>query len=45
MEKVLKLLEDHNIYVVIVPENCTNRLQPLDVSVNKSIKAFLNQKF
>ena len=25
--------------------NCTDRLQPLDVSVNKSVKEFLCQKF
>ena len=44
-EKVLKLLEDHHIHEVMVPANCTDRLQPLDISVNKSIKAFLHQEF
>ena len=44
-EKVLKLLEDHHIRVVMVPANCTDRLQPLDISVNKSIKVFLRQEF
>ena len=38
-------LEDHHICVVMVPANCTDRLQPLDISVNKSIKAFLRQEF
>ena len=44
-EKVLKLLEDHHIHVVMVPANCMDRLQPLDVSVNKSIKVLLCQEF
>ena len=44
-EMILKLLEEQHIYVVIVPENCTDRLQPLDVSVNKSAKTFLRQQF
>ena len=29
----------------MVPANCTDRLQPLDISVNKSIKVFLRQEF
>ena len=36
-EKVLKLLEDHHIHVVMVPANCTDQLQLLDISVNKLI--------
>ena len=39
--EVLKLLEDSNIDVVFVPPNCTDRLQPLDMSVNKSAKDYL----
>ena len=31
--KVLKKLEDNNILYVTVPNNCTDRLQPLDLSV------------
>lgn len=42
---VLSLLDKHNIYMVVVPGNCTDRLQPLDVSVNKAAKDFLRQKF
>ena len=34
-KKALKLLKNNNIHDVIVPANCTNRLQPLDISVNK----------
>ena len=32
-------------YVVMVPANCTDRLKPLDVSVNKPAKNFLRQQF
>ncbi len=31
--------------MVIVPANSTDRLQPLDVSVNKSAKEFLRRQF
>ena len=39
---LLQLLEDNDIRVVMVPANCTDRLQPLDVSVNKPAKTFLS---
>ena len=29
----------------MVPASCTDRLQPLDVSVNKAVKEFLRTKF
>ena len=29
----------------MVPANCTDCLQPLDVSVNKAVKAFLRSQF
>ena len=38
-------LEKHNIKSVIVPATCTVRLQPLDLSVNKTVKAFLCSQF
>ena len=42
---VLKLLEDNNIQFIIVPSNCTDRLQPLDLTVNKSVKTFMRSNF
>ena len=30
VKSVFKILEDNNILYVIVPANCTNKLQPLD---------------
>ena len=44
-EEVLKMLEDNNIEHVLVPANCTDRLQPLDLSINKPAKEFLRGKF
>ena len=41
----LSLLKEHNIVFVQVPANYTNRLQPLDVSVNKPIKDDLKMNF
>ena len=41
----MKLLEKNNIHVMSVPANCTNRLQPMDLSVNKSVKEFMRSKF
>ena len=44
-EDIVKLLEQNNIYVVSVPANCTDRLQPMDLSVNKAAKHFMRSKF
>ena len=44
-ERVLKLLEDNYIYSIMVPANCTDRLQPMDISVNKAAKHFLREQF
>ena len=42
---VLDILRNNHIHVMIVPANCTDRLQPLDVSVNKAAKEFLRGQF
>ena len=42
---ILKLLDSYNLNVVLLPANCTDRLQPLDLSVNKAAKDFLHLQF
>ena len=37
----LQLLDSNNIDTVFVPSNCTDQLQPLDLSVNKPVKEFV----
>ena len=44
-QKVLRLLEEYHLMYVMVPPNCTDRLQPLDVSVNRAAKHFIRGKF
>ena len=41
----MELLENNNIIVVSIPANCTDCLQPMDLSVNKCAKEFLKRKF
>ena len=43
--RIMSLLASHNIQIAIIPGNCTDRLQPLDVSVNKAVKEYLRGKF
>ena len=42
---VNNLLEANNIHVCLLPPDTTDRLQPLDISVNKPAKDFLKRKF
>ena len=43
---ILKELREENFYeAVIVLHNLTNKSQPLDISVNKSAKAFISSKY
>jgi len=44
-DRILKLLEDNNIDTVFVPANCTGQLQPMNLSVNKSVKEFMRSRF
>ena len=39
------LLQSHNIIAVQVTANCTNKLQPLDVSLNKPVKDGMKKQF
>ena len=43
--EILKFLDENDISVILIPPNCTDRLQPLDISVNKSVKEFLRKEF
>ena len=42
---VTSLLEENNIHVCLLPPNTTDRLQPMDISVNKLAKDFLRRRF
>ena len=39
------ILKYNNVNVVLVPPNCTDRLQPLNLSVNRSAKEFFRNEF
>ena len=45
VQSVLTKLDEANIDHVFIPPNCTDRLQPLDVAINKPIKSFMKEKF
>ena len=44
-ETILSKPEENRVHVVIIPANCTDHLQPLDLSVNKAAKDFLRTQF
>ena len=44
-DAIFNLFTANSVYYVIVPPNCTDKLQPLDVSVNKPAKDFLHHLF
>ena len=39
------ILAEENIHALNVPPNCTDRLQPMDLSMNKSVKEFVRSNF
>ena len=39
------LLNSHNIIPMQLPANCTDKLQPLDISINKPMKDHIKAKF
>ena len=42
---ILAVLESHNIIAVQVPANCTDKLQPMDVAINKPMKDEMKRRF
>ena len=42
---ILSLLEKHCIIAVLVPANCNDKLQPMDVSINKPMKDEMKKRF
>ena len=44
-ERVFEVLEEENIQSVLIPADCTDQLQPLDLTVNRVAKSFLQARF
>ena len=44
-DDVFSMLDSNSIQVVKIPPNCTDRLQPVDLSINKPVKDLLQNKF
>ena len=44
-QEMFQLLQENNIMYVQVPSNCTDKCQPLDLSVNKPAKNYNKAKF
>ena len=42
-DNIYNLLQNHNIQVVKVPPNCIDRLQPMNLSINKISKRLLTR--
>ena len=45
LPEVDEVLEENKLLKVVVPSNCTDRLQPLDLSANKALKDQLRSSF
>ena len=44
-ERIYQLLEANNVYTISIPANCTDKLQLMDFSVNKTLKDFMKKEF
>ena len=42
-DRLIELCSENYCEVVIVPHNLTNKFQPLDISVNKAAKTFIEK--
>ena len=40
-----KLYAENNCDVVVAPHSLTDKFQPLDLSVNKAVKSFIQNKY
>ena len=40
-----RLCTKNNCELVIIPDNLTNKFQPLDITINQSAKKFISDKF
>ena len=45
IERIYQLLEANNVYTITLPANCTNKHQPMDLIVNKTLKDFMKKEF
>ena len=44
-DEIAKLCCKNNCDLIIVPHNLTNKFHPLDITVNKPAKSFINDKY
>jgi hypothetical protein len=44
-QEVKDCFKEHGIYIAVIPGGCTPLLQPLDLTVNRSFKARLRQRW
>ena len=44
-QAIFDMLEKHHLMHVLIPRTCTDRLQPMDLSVNKPVKTHLQNSF
>ena len=44
-EEISSILTAHNILTVQIPANCTDKLQPMDIAINKPMKHHLRANF